>query len=156
MTSIFWSQSIILKPHCLDLNKNEWFIILHSMQNSDILHKNLWFGSSHFAKFLCKQPYEIFYAITKYFLAFVLDIFDFRFPLQKCKKNRLPGLKSLHICLKNKHEDFFLHMQKDLSTLWKVYESKTFEFHLFWRYDVFKHLKKAFLAKKRGKMRLFK
>ena len=91
MTSIFWSQSIILKPHCL--NKNEWFIILHSMQNSDILHKNLWFGSSHFAKFLCKQPYEIFFAITKYFLAFVLDIFDFRFPLQKCKKKPLAWLE---------------------------------------------------------------
>ena len=103
------------------------------MQNSDILHKNLWFGSSHFAKFLCKQPYEIFYAITKYFLAFVLDfliLYILGF-IYKSAKNRLPGWISLHICLKNKHEDFFLHMQKDLSTLWEVCESKTFELRLF-------------------------
>ena len=154
MTSIFWSQSIILKPHCL--NKNEWFIILHSMQNSDILHKNLWFGSSHFAKFLCKQPYEIFYAITKYFLAFVLDFFDFvhfRFHLQNihCKKP-LAWLDKPTYLSEKKHEDFFLHMQKDLSTLWEVYESKTFELRLFW-YDVFKHPKKAFLAKKNAPLK---
>lgn len=131
MTSIFWSQSIILKPHCLDLNKNEWFIILHSMQNSDILHKNLWFGSSHFAKFLCKQPYEIFYAITKYFLAFVLDFFILGFHYKSAKKTACLAGKAYIFVWKISMRTFFFTCKKIYQLCGKFMKAKHLNFFYF-------------------------